>query len=207
MKLALVITALLLIMSGVYAYRTGVDRLMIEEPDPGKMLSRAAESIVLRPQTRGMSSIGNHKAPIILVAYLRQDAIAERFVTEYLPRLRTEYEEEVRVYVKPHTATLPADGAAQALACCSYLPEEEYIACLEWLYAEGEEPDIRECLEAGVHPALRQTAFEVNQLGMVGMSPHIYIGVEGLTSTIISGLPKYEDLDMEIRRAQTVVGE
>ena len=134
----------------------------------------------------------------------------------------------VRYYYKHH-ATLQeyeeqTDKYRYALltSCVATVNKERFVEFYESLFEtpvanpqEGlkravgygtQEGALRNCLDS-LPEALRSDIAEVELLGMVGVEPHIYVGINGKDNTIITGVPSVERMHRIIRTYEVRLGQ
>ncbi len=180
------------------------------------------------PDIGGRPALGKPDAPLTLIVYTDfRSPAARSFFTDYLPQLQDEYltPGELRYYVK-YSLTLDDVRQrttdydfAQALACVHAVAPDTFFAVHDWLFSATpeellniperfgipEEPFVA-CFEGPPQRAVLQDAAETERFGGVGIRPRIFLGVDGVSNTVLDGLPSYQRLKRNIRNYETQIG-
>ncbi len=173
---------------------------------------------------------GYENASITFIVYIDfTEGSSDYFMDKIFPQLAQEfiYTGKIRYY---HKNALSVDDYnsktsnfiyAQALQCVYSLKKESYFDFYFDIFNVTQQEDLpalagkygiledkfRECLEKSDFDEIRQDVSEVENYGLVGISPRFYIGITDTDNTIIDGIPSYQKLRRTIRRYQIQLGD
>ena len=182
------------------------------------------------PNINNRPYYGSGEAGITLIAYIDPTSESGRFfASDIMLQLEQEFvsPSKIRFY---HKNYLTVDDMsektdrfiyAKSLSCFdSFKRESYYDFYFDILKTEdvddiagiaekhGMEKDFfLECLEDGEFPEIKEDISEVDSYGILGITPRLYIGLEGADNTIIDGIPTYTRLRRTIRNYQTQIGD
>jgi len=163
-----------------------------------------------RPDIENRPYLGNQNASISIVVYLEHNNTSSRFFYEELfPQIKIDYIDtgKARFYHKNHVSIEnfkndePNYRFAEYLECHWQTVGTDYY---QLIFSNISDP-VSDCTD--IPETLKQDISEVENFGMVGLSPRIYIGIMGHDYTIIDGIPSYNRLRRTILNYQTQLGD
>ncbi|MDD9952978.1 MAG: hypothetical protein OXR66_01430 [Candidatus Woesearchaeota archaeon] len=214
----------ILLLSGGIAYTLELERKPVVQHHLATGNTKALLQFYAQPepQLAGRPLLGQATAPITIIAYLEPGtATTQQFLTETLPQLEAAYitPGRARFYYKQYltndayTAAGDAYQQARTLLCAWQLVPGSFFAlqgsgdeALKMFTDHGQVAALDACL-AAAEPMLSQDVSEVEHLGMIGIAPRLYIGIDGKDATSVDGIPSFAILQQTIRQYEVQLGE
>ncbi len=181
------------------------------------------------PSIQGRPFLGFPNASITVIIYADLSAdYAKELFSGLVQQLRKDYVDagKIRLYLKNHVSSADFGSKsdtfkyALALSCAAMLKPEALFDYAASLAGSGPEEilpsasvhslplgEFRQCLNSSPPKELLEDVSETENFGMVGISPRVYIGIEGRGNTIIDGMPSYARLKRVIRQFQVQIGD
>ncbi|MBI2548321.1 thioredoxin domain-containing protein [Candidatus Woesearchaeota archaeon] len=184
------------------------------------------------PETGNNLWHGSENASITLIVYLTPTSPASQtFMSVYLPQIEREYiaTGKVKFTYKNYLTTRDIQEKsdtflyAQAFSCLSRIYPEQYYPLLLEVYSTGKRPEdvesivktedntstarFNECFNGEPLTDILYDMSEVENFGMSGILPRMYIGIQGRGNTLLNGLPTYEKMKKTIRDYQVRLGD
>lgn len=180
------------------------------------------------PNIENRLAFGDEHASIIFIAYI--DLTAEtsvRFFKEFFPALKTDYIESgmVKFYHKnyllkeDYDQKTPRFVMSKSLLCIKEISPEEYYPYYFDIVGQTPEiiPDLIKkhnidqaaysaCMDSGSSKELLEDLSEVDNFGMIGLNPRIYIGLAGSKNSQFNGIPNYNRVKRIIKSDEVQIG-
>ncbi|MFH1174208.1 MAG: thioredoxin domain-containing protein [archaeon] len=182
-----------------------------------------------RPNLDNRLYFGSPNASITFITYMDvHTPAAKYFMDTTFPNLTQDYiyTNQMRFY---HKQYLTIDDYQQktdtfiyanALACMQLYNKNKYYDFYFALFNTTKEniPALastfnvsgivfNNCLYGKTFDSVREDMMEVDNFGMTGVTPRIYVGIEGRQLTQVSGIPSYTRLKQIIRQYQIQLGQ
>jgi len=160
------------------------------------------------PDINNRPYLGNQNASISIVVYLEYNSSSSKiFFEEIFPMIESDYINtgKARFYYKNHVSieNFKNDELNYRYA--------KHIECHQQTVGKGYYDivfgNVTKLIDCDMPDSLKQDISEVENFGMVGLSPRIYIGIMGQDYTIIDGIPSYNRLRRAILNYQTQLGD
>ncbi|MEM4755759.1 MAG: thioredoxin domain-containing protein [Candidatus Woesearchaeota archaeon] len=184
--------------------------------------------IVGQPSVRDRAWYGDPNAPITIIMYAEPlSATTNYFFESYFPVVENELIKPgiVRFLHKNHITmedknqNNQAYQAARALTCVLQVKPEAYYQAFailrktnsintSLLQEELKLPDVFvTCMATNENRFLLEEISEVDNFGMIGLSPRFYIGFKGKDNTILEGIPSMTRFKRTIKEYQIQIGK
>ncbi|MBN2368271.1 thioredoxin domain-containing protein [Candidatus Woesearchaeota archaeon] len=172
---------------------------------------------------------GDKEAEISMIAYLDYHSESTRyFFKEVFPVLRKDYIDSgmmnyyQKYYLTAQDLLEKSDNFiySATLHCVGKLNGDFYSFFFDMVETGSvqelnqliekyniSEQDLIECIHEADFDDLWEDASEIENYGIVGMTPRFYIGFKGTDNTIIEGIPRYQRFVDAIRELQMILGE
>lgn len=182
-----------------------------------------------KPNTEETPYYGSPEADIFIIAYLDPDSEASGyFMSTVFPELDKKYIKSGKVKFYSKIYLTPEDFDAKntlfelsaSLSCIKSINRQKYYAFYFDTFAANHDikkllqkykiplKEFDNCMNTGNFADLEETASEVERLGMIGISPRFYVGLEGSENmAIIEGAGGYDKFKKAIREYELVKGD
>ncbi|MBD3209734.1 thioredoxin domain-containing protein [Candidatus Woesearchaeota archaeon] len=185
--------------------------------------------IAATPNLAGRPYYGDPDAPITLILYTDfTSAGAQAFADDILPGLLSEFVHtgKAKLYHKHHLTTddyqqkTPTYYYAQSLSCYH---EQQPATYYEFLFAlfnttlhdlpelvgshGADRQALMQCIREQTFKNIKEDLGEVQQFGMVGITPRLYVGMRQRGYQSIDGVPVYDQVRRKIRDYQVRLGD
>lgn len=178
------------------------------------------------PNIDGRIFLGKESAPITIISYLDLSGRSSiGFIEKTFPTIKGHIDSgEVRFYHKYHLTTNDITGQtknyilSRSLYCIGNIQAESYYDIyfdmilkdtkIEELIKEYNlsDKEFSDCMAAGLPHEILEDISEAENLGVVGINPKLYIGIDGNDNTVLEGVPRIEQLNRVLRQKETIVG-
>lgn len=181
------------------------------------------------PNIKDTALYGNKNAGITMAAFIDfESENSKHFIKNIFPDIKKEYIDTGKMKFYHKTNIIPEDADevsdnfvyALSLVCVKDLNENVYfdfyfdlfdIEKKEQIFNLLEKYQIEkelflECLKNKDRTEIKESLSETEQLGIVGINPKFYIGINGNDNTVIEGIPDIEKFREVIRRQELILG-
>ena len=225
MKLLIGFVALGLLISGAFlANLHFVENFANPELTPNA-ITLAKYYFYTEPTTTDRPEYGNGKIKMTIFSNPQSES-SRLFIREVYPELEAEFfsKQKLKLIHRNHIELTDIKERndkfkyAISLSCVSTNNRQNYhgfyLKLMNGTKIEDAAKDLgidmkqlEACMQGEVPNEIYEDAADTKRLGMIGVDPRTYIGIEGIQSEAIDGVPNYPDLRRRIRNYQTQIGE
>ena len=185
--------------------------------------------ILSRPDTSNREYYGSPKASITIISYLKfESQESSHFIGDIFPKIYDEFIKtgKAKFYGK-NFLTMPyfvqkGNGFLYAsyLNCVKLIKQDAYylfyfdmfklngtgeISRLAGKYGIPRQ-NMDRCLQENRFDDVMEDMLEIENFGIVGVSPRFYIGVNGADNTILEGASNYQKFNRTLRQYEFLIG-
>ena len=223
----LLIILIFIISSAIAWYRKDVQHNVIlnEKIDSFNADYLYRNYVAAKPDIKDRPFFGNEKANIVMISYLDSGADStKRFLDEDYPILKKEFIDtgRLRFVVKYYLDSTDLDKNSERFKAYSYLecarktsPDFGRIyfdiikdgANRTDAQSQEQGSKMKKCMETENFENIKVDAMEVENLGMIGLNPRFYIGINGNVNTALDGIPTITRINQTVRLYEIELGE